>query len=157
MTLLDRRDGDGHAQGASYLELAELIARDGSTTDADLEELWRRIVFFMCISNVDDHLRNHGFLLEPGGWALWLPELTINPTGDVRSVGLGIGFNVNRLLKVGVGRLWTRHTTLDGQSVGDRLDTAGDLRTKTVYTFSPSWQGLYFGLSVAGWPPFTSK
>jgi serine/threonine-protein kinase HipA len=84
MTLLDRKDGDSHREGASYLELAELIARDGSRPDADLAQLWLRIVFFMCVSNVDDHLRNHGFLLDPGrGWRL-APAYDVNPvaTGD---------------------------------------------------------------------------
>lgn len=91
MTLLDRKDGDGHEQGASYLELAELIARDGSRTTVDLEQLWRRIVFFMCVSNTDDHLRNHGFLLEPGrGWTL-APAYDVNPF----AAGNGLTLNVS--------------------------------------------------------------
>ena len=55
---------------ASYLELAEFLMQNGSRAGQDLEELWRRIVFFMCVSNNDDHLRNHGFLLLDGGWRL---------------------------------------------------------------------------------------
>jgi serine/threonine-protein kinase HipA len=48
-----------------------------------MEQLWRRVVFFMCVSNVDDHLRNHGFLLQPHGWML-APAYDMNPaeTGD---------------------------------------------------------------------------
>jgi serine/threonine-protein kinase HipA len=89
MTLLDRRDGDSHREGASYLELAELVARDGSRPDADLAQLWLRIVFFMCVSNVDDHLRNHGFLLDPGrGWSL-------APAYDVNPVAAGDGLTLN--------------------------------------------------------------
>lgn len=89
MTLLDRRDGDSHRDGASYLELAELVARDGSRPDADLAQLWLRIVFFMCVSNVDDHLRNHGFLLDPGrGWRL-------APAYDVNPVAAGDGLTLN--------------------------------------------------------------
>ena len=91
MTLLDRKDGADHRQGASYLELAELIARDGSHPDDDLRQLWRRIVFFMCVSNVDDHLRNHGFLLEPGqGWKL-APAYDVNPF----AAGNGLTLNVS--------------------------------------------------------------
>lgn len=91
MTLLDRKDGDDHRQGASYLELAELIARDGSRPDDDLRQLWRRIVFFMCVSSVDDHLRNHGFLLEPGrGWRL-APAYDVNPL----AAGNGLTLNVS--------------------------------------------------------------
>lgn len=91
MTLLGRADGDNRASGASYLELAEFIARDGSQPANDLEQLWRRIVFFMGVSNVDDHLRNHGFLLEPGrGWKL-APAYDVNPS----ATGDGLTLNVS--------------------------------------------------------------
>ncbi|MBA3464988.1 MAG: HipA domain-containing protein [Deltaproteobacteria bacterium] len=80
MTLLDRRDGE---EGASYLDLANLLAQHGAHAARDLEQLWRRIVFFVSVSNVDDHLRNHGFLLERSGWKL-APAYDMNPnaTGD---------------------------------------------------------------------------
>lgn len=78
MTLLNRLDGDDAAAGASYLEIAEVLARDGADTTRDLEELWRRIVFSICVSNCDDHLRNHGFMLLDGGWAL-SPAYDVNP------------------------------------------------------------------------------
>ena len=90
MTLLQRSDGDDAASGVSYLELAELIMRSGSQTDRDLEELWRRIVFFVCISNTDDHLRNHGFLLQPTGWSL-APAYDVNPNPD----GAGLRLNIS--------------------------------------------------------------
>jgi serine/threonine-protein kinase HipA len=63
MTLLGYTDGQDFTDGASYLELAEFIMRNGADVQADLEELWRRIVFSICVSNTDDHLRNHGFIL----------------------------------------------------------------------------------------------
>jgi serine/threonine-protein kinase HipA len=80
MTLLERMDGEG---GASYLDLAQIVIQQGSQAASDLEQLWRRIVFFMCVSNVDDHLRNHGFLLTNAGWSL-APAYDMNPvaTGD---------------------------------------------------------------------------
>ena len=78
MTLLNRKDGDDASSGASYLELAELIIKQGAYPDRDLEQLWRRILFFVCVSNADDHLRNHGFLLVQGGWAL-SPAYDMNP------------------------------------------------------------------------------
>lgn len=85
MTLLDRQDGD---EGASYLDLAAVIRQHGAHPTRDLEQLWRRIVFFMCTSNVDDHLRNHGFLLEPQGWSL-------APAYDMNSVNYGNGLALN--------------------------------------------------------------
>ena len=39
-------------------------------TTADLAELWRRIAFSVVVNNTDDHLRNHGFVHESGGWRL---------------------------------------------------------------------------------------
>lgn len=79
MTLLQRADGDDSNAGASYLELAEFIIQQGARPDLDLEQLWRRIVFYMCVSNTDDHLRNHGFLLTPTGWVL-SPVYDVNPS-----------------------------------------------------------------------------
>lgn len=71
MTLTENTDGADHSTGASYLDLAEVIIRQGSEATEDLRELWRRIVFSMLVSNTDDHLRNHGFILEPSkGWRL---------------------------------------------------------------------------------------
>ncbi|MCW3055667.1 MAG: hypothetical protein JWN14_4837 [Chthonomonadales bacterium] len=78
MTLLERSDGDDASTGASYLELAEFLMKQGAHPNRDLEQLWRRIVFFVCVSNADDHLRNHGFLLENEGWVL-SPAYDMNP------------------------------------------------------------------------------
>jgi serine/threonine-protein kinase HipA len=71
MTMTDRVDGDDASVGASYLELAEVLMEHGSEPNTDLRELWSRIVFNILVSNTDDHMRNHGFLLDPGrGWRL---------------------------------------------------------------------------------------
>ena len=69
---------DGHADGASYLEIAEFLTRSGGNVPEDLPQLWRRILFNVVISNTDDHLRNHGFLLTQAGWVL-SPAYDINP------------------------------------------------------------------------------
>src|SRR5207249_779832 len=90
MTLLDRFDGADAADGASYLELAELLIRSGSNTPADLEQLWRRILLSICVSNTDDHLRNHGFMLGPTGWAL-APAYDVNPDPH----GAGLKLNIS--------------------------------------------------------------
>ena len=79
MNLLGYQDGDGAKTGASYLDLVDFIERYGADVDADLAELWRRIVFNICIHNTDDHLRNHGFMLVAGrGWRL-SPVYDLNP------------------------------------------------------------------------------
>ena len=85
MTMLGYTD---QVDGVSYLELAEFLIRNGSNTTADLEEIWRRIVFNICVKNTDDHLRNHGFLLTPAGW-------TLSPAYDVNPNPRGSGLKLN--------------------------------------------------------------
>ncbi len=89
MTLLQRSEGDDASSGASYLELAQFLMRQGAEPDRDLEQLWRRIVFFICVSNTDDHLRNHGFLLESKGWRL-SPAYDMNPVATADGLRLNI-------------------------------------------------------------------
>lgn len=96
MTLLGYSDGAGTEEGVSYLELAEFIIQHGSNVNNDLKELFKRIVFFICISNTDDHLRNHGFLLNDKGWAL-SPAYDINPNPDGTGLKLNINLNDNAL------------------------------------------------------------
>jgi serine/threonine-protein kinase HipA len=90
MTLTGRHDGADAASGASYLDIADVIIRHGARTDDDLRELWTRIVFSMCVSNTDDHLRNHGFLLVPQrGWRL-APAFDLNPVPFGDSLTLNV-------------------------------------------------------------------
>lgn len=75
MSLLGASDREAH----SYLELADALRQHGAAAKADMEQLWRRIVFSVLISNTDDHLRNHGFLYEgQDGWRL-APAYDLNP------------------------------------------------------------------------------
>jgi serine/threonine-protein kinase HipA len=94
MTLLQHSDGDDLSDHVSYLELAEFIIQHGAHPDKDLEQLWRRIVFYICVSNVDDHLRNHGFILKSNGWAL-SPAYDINPDAYGDGLKLNISENDN--------------------------------------------------------------
>jgi serine/threonine-protein kinase HipA len=97
MTLTGHKDGDDAASGASYLELADVLIREGAQTKADLRELWSRIVFNMLVSNTDDHLRNHGFILVPGkGWRL-SEAFDMNPVPDSHELTLNISEHDNAL------------------------------------------------------------
>jgi serine/threonine-protein kinase HipA len=90
MTMTNRVDGDDASTGASYLELAEVIMEHGSEPNADLRELWSRIVFNILVSNTDDHLRNHGFILDPGrGWRL-SAAYDMNPVAHADGLKLNI-------------------------------------------------------------------
>ncbi len=94
MTLLERKDGDDAGEGVSYLELADLLMRLGARTTADLQQLWRRIAFFVCVSNTDDHLRNHGFMLTGDGWSL-APAYDMNPDPHGEGLRLNISESDN--------------------------------------------------------------
>ena len=91
MTLLGQTDGADSHDGISYLDLAEFIIKHGAHVNSDLEELWRRIVFYISVRNTDDHLRNHGFLLTERGWIL-SPAYDINPV----ETGTGLSLNVSK-------------------------------------------------------------
>lgn len=80
----------------SYLELAEFIQYNGASPDEDLQELWRRIVFNIAISNTDDHLRNHGFIISEHGWRL-APAYDMNPSIDKAGLALNIDLELNSL------------------------------------------------------------
>ena len=87
MTLLGRTDGADASEGAGYLDIAGFIKAYGASPKADLTELWKRIVFNMAVTNTDDHLRNHAFILTQKGWTL-SPLFDVNPVpyGDELSL-----------------------------------------------------------------------
>jgi len=93
MTQLGYYDGD---DDASYLELAQFLTEHGANTKKDLAQLWRRIVFYIAISNSDDHLRNHGFIYHKGGWLL-SPAFDINPVSPANGLHLNISDSDNSL------------------------------------------------------------
>lgn len=95
-TLLGYSDGVDFQEGVSYLQLAEFIMQNGVNIEKDLEELWRRIVFSICVSNTDDHLRNHGFLLTPKGWES-SPAYDMNPNENGSGLKLNISETNNAL------------------------------------------------------------
>lgn len=94
----DRPDGGGrlmHVSAATmlgvevaesgehaYTEIVDALTMYGAAPQADIDELWRRIAFSILITNVDDHLRNHGFLhIDRGQWRL-APAFDVNPFPD---------------------------------------------------------------------------
>lgn len=89
MTLLGKTDGASAADGSSYLDIAAFIKSYGAQPKKDLGELWKRIVFNMAVTNTDDHLRNHAFILIDKGWIL-SPLYDVNPVpyGDELSLNV---------------------------------------------------------------------
>lgn len=96
MTMTGHFEAEIRDQTPSYLELAEFIQFNGAEPEKDLKQLWRRIVFNIAISNTDDHLRNHGFLLTENGWRI-SPAFDMNPSVDKSGLALNIDLEMNAL------------------------------------------------------------
>lgn len=89
----------------SYLDIAEFIQYSGSQNKNDLNQLWKRIIFNIAVSNTDDHLRNHGFILNKNGWVL-SPAFDVNPSTEKNGLALNIDTYNNALdfeLAISVG------------------------------------------------------
>ena len=86
MTLTQRKDGEA---GATYLELVDLLQSRGANTQADCEQLFRRVLLNIRVHNTDDHLRNHGFFVDAHGIRL-SPAYDINPSVDRNELSLAI-------------------------------------------------------------------
>lgn len=92
LSMLGLKDGER----GSYPELVDSLTAHGAQATADARELYRRMIFNVLISNVDDHLRNHGFLWTGSkGWSL-SPAYDLNPTPiDVRPRILTTNINLD--------------------------------------------------------------
>jgi len=80
----------------SYLDIVDVIETYGTNVDKNLQQLWRRIVFNIAVSNTDDHLRNHGLILNEKGWEL-SPAYDLNPSTEKDGLALNIDMDDNSL------------------------------------------------------------
>jgi serine/threonine-protein kinase HipA len=96
MTMTGNNEDSLKSQPASYLDIAEFIQNNGAHVKENLAQLWRRIIFNIAISNTDDHLRNHGFILTDKGWIL-SPAYDLNPSIDKVGLALNIDMDHNDL------------------------------------------------------------
>ncbi|MFC4510200.1 type II toxin-antitoxin system HipA family toxin [Flavobacterium buctense] len=113
MTMTGNNEDTIRDNQASYLDIAEFISTNGANIEANLHQLWRRIIFNIAISNTDDHLRNHGFILTKEGWIL-SPAYDLNPSIDKDGLALNIDTDNNDLdfeLAKSVGEYFRLSTT----------------------------------------------
>lgn len=96
MTMTGNNEDTIRDNPASYLDIAEFIQSNGVNIDENLNQLWRRILFNIAISNTDDHLRNHGFVLTSKGWIL-SSAYDINPSIDKDGLALNVDMDNNAL------------------------------------------------------------
>ncbi len=128
LALLGKEDGNSET---SYLEILQFILTSSSRVTRDSIELWKRIVFYMLVSNTDDHLRNHGFILDKLGWKL-SPMFDVNPNMDGTALSLNVDDNSGRLdldLIVGVSEYF-----------GIKEGNAKDIISRMQDTIKHSWK-----------------
>ena len=92
MTMTGNNEDTIRENPASYFDIALVIQNQSGNPKEDLHQLWKRIIFNIAVSNTDDHLRNHGFIIENGNWRL-SPAYDINPSIDKEELSLNIDEN----------------------------------------------------------------
>lgn len=133
MTLLGKTDGASGDDGSSYLELVSFIKANGAEPKCDLKELWKRIVFNMAVSNTDDHLRNHGFILTQKGWRL-SPLYDVNPIPYGANLSLNVSMDDNSIsieLAMSVAKYF-----------GIKKHEAGEISGKIIRIVHENWELL---------------
>lgn len=131
MTMTGNNEENIRDTSASYLEIAEFIQYNGAEITTDLHQLWRRIIFNIAISNTDDHLRNHGFILTSKGWRL-SPAYDINPSTDKNGLALNIDMNNNALdfeLAKSVGEYFKLNTEQMDIIIDEVLESVNQWKT----------------------------
>ncbi len=140
MTMLGKTDGASSSDGSSYLDIAGFIKASCVSPKKSLKELWMRIVFSMAISNTDDHLRNHGFILTKQGWEL-SPLYDVNPTPYGDELALNVNTEDNSI-SIDLAIESAHHFSL---SVEEATELANNITT----TVRDNWEKLAtkYGLS----------
>ncbi len=115
MTMTGNNEDTIRDNTASYLDIAEFIQYNGAQPTKDLHQLWRRIIFNIAISNTDDHLRNHGFILTNKGWIL-SPAYDVNPSIDKDGLALNIDMD-NSVLDIHLARSVGEYFQLDNNGM----------------------------------------
>lgn len=128
----------------SYADLAGVTRQYGTQVRKDLYELFRRMVLNILVTNDDDHLRNHGFLFDGGGWRLSpLYDVVPKPQlGLERRLVLGVGPD---------GRNATLENALAGAAVFDLgHDEASAIVDEMRRIVAGRWKILYADAGISG-------
>lgn len=155
MTLLGKTDGASAADGTSYLDIVAFIRSYGARPKKDLIELWKRIVFNMAVTNTDDHLRNHAFVLTGKGWILsplydvnpvpYGDELSLNVDEDDNSICMELAVQV--ATKFGISELDARSYAEDIQTIvrdnWERTAIKYGLTRRQIEEMRPAFSACY--------------
>lgn len=123
MTMLGEYDDSTHK--SSYLDIISTVEEHSSSPKNDLLELWKRIAFSVCVSNSDDHLRNHGFIFNGDHIAL-APAYDINPSVERHQLSLNIDYysdEINLDLVIGVAEYFRIGTDFARSTINEMQNT----------------------------------
>ena len=141
MSLTGSRDGER----GSYPEIVDALTRHGAQAKTDAHALYRGVVFNVLISNVDDHLRNHGFVRDPrlAGWRL-------SPLYDVVPRP-GVAYERFLHLEVGLqGKLATLDNALSAYARFDLERQDAVMVMATIVHQVQQWRGFFEGHGASG-------
>lgn len=155
MTLLVKKDGASAADGSSYLDIAAFIKSYGAQPKKDLIELWKRIVFNMAVTNTDDHLRNHAFILTDKGWIIsplydvnpvpYGDELSLNVDEDDNSISIDLA--VQTAVKFGISKSDAEAVAEDILQIvrdnWERTAAGYDLTRRQIEEMRPAFNACY--------------
>lgn len=155
MTLLGKKDGASADDGSSYLDIAAFIKSYGAQPKKDLIELWKRIVFNMAVTNTDDHLRNHAFILTDKGWILsplydvnpvpYGDELSLNVDEDDNSISIDLA--VQTAVKFGISKSDAEAVAEDVLQIvrdnWERTAAGYDLTRRQIEEMRPAFNACY--------------
>jgi serine/threonine-protein kinase HipA len=86
-------DGREYRSSFSYAAIAEALRPRNDSAQDDAHELFRRMVLNIMVGNVDDHLRNHAFLMARPGVFRLSPAFDLCPhlEAPMRGQQIGVG------------------------------------------------------------------
>jgi serine/threonine-protein kinase HipA len=128
-----------------YPELAQLLRRRGVTAGdryiADMQELFRRMVFNILIDNTDDHEKNHALLVTDA------QQYELAPAYDILPSGQALGFQQMR-----VGELEADSTIANALSMAQLFDLGEKQAVEQVRRVArvvAGWRHHFAGCGVA--------
>jgi len=135
-------DGREFATNFSYAGIAEVLRPFETSTNADAHELFRRMVLNIMVGNVDDHLRNHAFIMTRPGVFRLSPAFDIVPHLEAP----------HRPQSIGVGKFGPASTVANALSQCDRfLLTEAEAREiiGAVKDIASSWRNEFRGAGIS--------
>ena len=130
------------ATGGFYTDIADGLRAHASDPRRQMDELYRRILFTILVSNTDDHLKNHGLLHVGGGRWMLAPAFDINPQPYRR-----------RQLETGIsdfsGNAASIEAALEASPFFDvARDSAAIALSKMISTIDEEWRAHYLAAGM---------